>query len=141
MPKKPVLTVEDFVALVLDRLYPCRVQGLSRDPNHNSLSLILVHCSPEQEGRTHRFSLSLPIRPAGRTASFIAACDFPVQPGSKIAIDGCEGHTVLVRFNQNVAGDYEPVAFEPLKEISHVKQPDRPATTAPELQADHDIPE
>lgn len=119
MPRKPkpwTVTVAAFMQLYEDMLYRLRVGGVCR--NGAGMEVTLVHLDADQAGRTHKVVLPLPVRPAGLTAEFFAACGFDASVGITITPGEAVNSIVGVRFKNVSGGEPKVAAFEPIHEES-----------------------
>lgn len=87
--------VKDWPAFRPHRDYAVRVVSLRR--KHKQIEVSLEFLDPEQAGRCLFETLELPVRPAGLTAAFFAACGQEVQTGNRLAPQDCLGQTLTVQ--------------------------------------------
>lgn len=98
MTRPRTLTVEPYPDPAVDRNLSARVASAEANLKSQELRVRLELLSKEQEGRIQELSLPLPVRPAGRTASFVRACGIDVRVGAEIKPGDLVGKIILVRF-------------------------------------------
>lgn len=123
MPRKPkdwIETVEPFPPLRVDEWYRVRITAITRRRPPPGFDLTLEHLGQAQAGRIHCGVLPGPIRPAGITAAFFAACGQGVAPGEQVRPAAAAGQIVMARFITATDGSEQARDFQAAnQEASH----------------------
>ena len=90
--------VKDWPTISTNFDYHVQVVSVRRKGKQIEVSFKFL--GSDQFGRQMSEVLELPIRPAGVTASFFAACGQDVQAGKSLSPRDCLGQTVAVRFGK-----------------------------------------
>ncbi len=118
MRKQQPLKVVDYPNFSMDLDYPVRVTRVRVNRKSQAMRVKIEHLYGEQDGRTQEVILPLPVRPSGKTASFMRACGVDVATGGEIDPNDALGKLVMVCFEQGIDPCGDPVASfkQPTKE-------------------------
>jgi hypothetical protein len=134
MPRPWIEEVCDWQEIDTGRVYRMCVSSIEKDKGGSAITGEVEHLEREQIGRKHSFSLTLPCRPEGPTASFLRACGQEVRVGIQIRPqEVCIGKVIGVRLRQEADGTYQPCAFEAIEkkeDIATTRVPTSSSTCA-----------
>lgn len=116
MPRPWIEKVEDHPPLRPNTHYLVRVADVRKHRNPPGIGVKLEHLGADQAWRTHDLVLPVPVRPAGITTDFFAACSFRVAVDQEIQPRHAVGHVLQARFAHDPdTGDYLVIEFRPAK--------------------------
>lgn len=118
MPPKKRVKVEWWSRLRPDADYPLKVTDIGWGESDTCLAVVLTHLAEDQAGRTVKLDLPLPVRPEGRTASFLRAAGLDVAVGNSLDPMDAKGAVVQARFDVGADGNGDVAEFRPGKEQS-----------------------
>lgn len=118
MPPKKKVKVEPWPRLRPNADYPLKVTDIAWGENDALLVVVLSHLAEDQAGRTVKLDLALPVRPEGRTASFLRGAGLDVAVGNSLDPMEAKGAVVQARFDVGADGNGDVAEFRPGKEQS-----------------------
>jgi len=112
MPRPWIETVSDWDQLISTRAYRVRTLSVRKVKKPRVLDLVLECLDEDQRGRRLRFTLPLPCRPSGPTASFFVACGQRVALDARLRPEDCAGKIINVKIAHDDTEEIVPESFE-----------------------------
>lgn len=108
-------TIKSWPQLSARRLYRMRVLDVRKATGDKGMEVVFEFQDEQQMGRKFDDILTLPIRPAGRTAEFFLASGQNITTDGSIAPRDAIGCEMGVRFKKSPDNDkWQAIHFEPL---------------------------
>ena len=109
--RKSIVKVVADPPLSTRMYYLVKITHIEIKRKPDGIAVTVQHLSAKQEGRCHKFILSLPLRLSSRAALFLAACGIDIAIGQEIEPKSVVGTIIEMRLSLGKAGEYQPAEF------------------------------